>query len=412
MTLSPLRVSADRRRLETTGGTPFFWLGDTAWELPRRLDLEETDFYCRTRAAQGFNLVQVMLISEFDTPGKTEGNVHGQAPLLDWDPTRPNPAYFAHLDAQLEIARAHGLYVALVPVWGDKIGPKNHGHGPELFTPELAHAYGAWLGAHYRATDHLVWLNGGDRTPREARHLETWRALAHGIRAGGARQPMTFHPEGETSSGFWVHAEDWLDFNMVQSGHARRDNPTNHALVSVDTAREPRKPVVNGEPCYEDHPVNWNFENGTFSDLDVRRAAYWSVFSGACGVTYGHYSVFMFHAPPERPGVWPHPDMLHWRDALHRPGATQMRHLRALIEAHPNAEPLDRRDLTSDVRALRDADTVMLYAPNPRTLEPGVDAVRAGCFDPRDGQVHPLSLGSSYAPPDGLEDWVLVLETR
>ena len=55
--LLPIRVAANHRSLETTNGQPFFWLGDTAWELFHRLNREETIEYLDTRKAQGFNVI-------------------------------------------------------------------------------------------------------------------------------------------------------------------------------------------------------------------------------------------------------------------------------------------------------------------------------------------------------------------
>ncbi|MER3484245.1 MAG: hypothetical protein C4332_14965, partial [Meiothermus sp.] len=75
------------------GGEPFFWLGDTGWEMFRRLDLEDARFYLETRARQGFNVIQAMFISEFESHKEDTGNVHGEHSLTDWNPERPNPAF-------------------------------------------------------------------------------------------------------------------------------------------------------------------------------------------------------------------------------------------------------------------------------------------------------------------------------
>ena len=48
-----LKVSGNKRFLLTDDGKPFFWLGDTAWELFHRLNRDEADHYLRTRAEQG-----------------------------------------------------------------------------------------------------------------------------------------------------------------------------------------------------------------------------------------------------------------------------------------------------------------------------------------------------------------------
>jgi len=53
-----LKVGPDKYSLEYEDGTPFFWLGDTGWEIFSRLTLEEMITYFDNRSAKGFNVVQ------------------------------------------------------------------------------------------------------------------------------------------------------------------------------------------------------------------------------------------------------------------------------------------------------------------------------------------------------------------
>ena len=82
-----LKVSDNHRFLVTENGAPFFWLGDTAWELFHRLNREEAARYLENRAKLGFNVVQAVALAELD--GHTEPNAYGFLPLADFDPTRP-----------------------------------------------------------------------------------------------------------------------------------------------------------------------------------------------------------------------------------------------------------------------------------------------------------------------------------
>lgn len=43
---------------------PFFYLGDTAWEMFHRLDLDEAKMFLENRAAKGFNVVMAVILSE------------------------------------------------------------------------------------------------------------------------------------------------------------------------------------------------------------------------------------------------------------------------------------------------------------------------------------------------------------
>ena len=54
--LPQLRVSDNGHFLQYIDGTPFFYQGDTAWELFHRLTREEADRYLQNRADKGYNL--------------------------------------------------------------------------------------------------------------------------------------------------------------------------------------------------------------------------------------------------------------------------------------------------------------------------------------------------------------------
>ncbi|MBC8079995.1 MAG: DUF4038 domain-containing protein, partial [Gorillibacterium sp.] len=51
--MTMLKISDNNRFLIHEDGTPFFWLGDTAWEMIHLLTREEIELYLRKRAAQG-----------------------------------------------------------------------------------------------------------------------------------------------------------------------------------------------------------------------------------------------------------------------------------------------------------------------------------------------------------------------
>lgn len=142
-----LQVSTNRHFLVDGQGRPFFWLGDTAWELFHRLTREETELYLDNRRRKGLNLVQAVALAEFE--GLTVPNAYGELPLHQQDPRQPNEAYFAHVDWAIAAAAARGLVVGLLPTWGDKVN-KMWGAGPVVFDEASARDYGAWLGRRYR----------------------------------------------------------------------------------------------------------------------------------------------------------------------------------------------------------------------------------------------------------------------
>ena len=182
-TLPKLRVSDNHRFLVTDSGQPFFYAGDTAWELFHRLNREEADRYLENRARKGFTVIQAVALAEMD--GVREPNAYGHRPLLDEDPTRPEvkegPAndYWDHVDYIVDKAESLGLYIGLLPTWGDRWLKGKWGMGPEIFTPENARIYGEWLGRRYR-TKAIIWILGGDRPIEPEAHRAIQQALAEG----------------------------------------------------------------------------------------------------------------------------------------------------------------------------------------------------------------------------------------
>src|SRR3954453_22576696 len=85
--LPKLKVSQDHRFLVQDAGKPFFYLGDTAWELFHRLDRKDADWYLKKRAGQGFTVIQAVAVAEFD--GHSVPNAYGHLPFVDLDPARP-----------------------------------------------------------------------------------------------------------------------------------------------------------------------------------------------------------------------------------------------------------------------------------------------------------------------------------
>jgi len=323
-----LRVSDNGHFLVTADGNPFLYLGDTAWELFHRLTREDADLYLERRAAQGFTVVQAVVLAEFD--GLTQPNAYGDIPVVDNDPAQPNEAYFEHVDYIVHKAGSLGIYVGMLPTWGDKFN-KKWGVGPEIFTPENARIYGEYLGQRYH-DDPIIWILGGDRIPEDDEDFAIIRAMAEGLLRGDkGSHLMTYHPQGGRSSSEFFHDDAWLDFNMFQSGHGQYDNPNYRTTLRV-FQMQPAKPVLDGEPNYEDHPVNWRPANGWFDDFDSRRAGYWSMLSGATGHTYGNHNVWQMLQPGRQPISSARTP---WRQALTYPGAYQAGYMRALFESRP-----------------------------------------------------------------------------
>jgi hypothetical protein len=429
-----LKVSDNGRFLvRKADGAPFFYMGDTAWELFHRLNRNEAAGFLENRAKKGFTVIQAVALAELE--GLTTPNAHGDKPLNNNNPATPaitqgaNPAnqteydYWDHVDYIIKEAETRGLYIGLLPTWGRYVVDER------IFDQSKAEAYGRFLGSRYAKQRNIIWILGGDRRADDVEGI--WRAMAKGIAVGISGKEdyslplMTYHPNRPNHSSTWFHDDPWLDFNMFQSGHRVRNN-ANYEMIKKDYSRSPIKPVIDGEPAYEDHPVR--SETGYFRDHDVRKGAYWALFAGAFGHTYGHHSIWQFYAPG-RSGITS-PDR-YWTEAVDRPGAAQMKHVRALMESRPFLTRIpDQSVLASEagsggnhMQATRSSDGsyAFIYVPSGQTFSINMTKISGGTvkvwwFNPRTGEssevgTYPNTGTRQFSTPSNSgPDWVLVLD--
>ena len=455
--LEPLRVSQNQRYLMTESGNPFFWLADTAWTLICHLKPKEIEEYFRKRQSQGFNVIQISAIDPETNLDLT--NALGASPFIGTNPLIINPEYFNYLDLILDLADKYELYIALLPTWGELVTGWTwncDGIG-KLIDQTNAYNYGNWLGERYQKRTNIVWVLGGDRHPvhGDEDYRPVWRKMAEGIAHGVTGNKLkwdtpdsawnelllTYHPcytdsPEIYSSSQWLSDDAWLSFNMIQSGH--RQQVENYRQILEDYNRKPTRPVLDGEPNYED----WQYSHEFHREWDVRKRAYLSILAGGCGHTYGHSSVWCMLDPIR--GL--EPGTLSWRGALDRPGAQQMIHLRRVMESRPIFDSIPDQDLitsrtwvagTMDLRLQARIDNqgrfALIYSTSGEKIS--VDLTRfigeyvfGWWFDPRTGLVcdaNGVNITSPFikVPTKGIynfqpptrgvdNDWLLVLDSE
>ncbi len=452
--LAQIKVSENHKFLSTKDGKPFFWLGDTDWELFHRLTREEAEEFINIRSKQGFNVLQAVALAEFN--GVREPNRYGDFPLNNEDPTQllvtpgNNPSnayeydYWDHVDFVVNKAAEKGMYIGLLPTWGDKVTPM-WGEGPVIFNEKNAEIYGTILAKRYSKQWNILWILGGDRPAvyknkvdnKEQNDVPIWRAMAKGIEdVLGKDAFITYHPSGgDYRTTNYVHNEAWLDMNAFQSGHGSRESEPWH-WVKEDLTFKPQKPTLDMEPCYEDHPVNpwdgkWTRARGYFNAYDVRARIYRGVFAGACGVTYGHHQIWQFLNSELYPPVNPGDTIIGWKKATGANGATQMQYLKKLMLSRPYFTRVADQSIIKStvgktyvdiVYATRDENKsyAMIYLPQntPVTIDLSKITGRSKnvwWYDVRTGvakkekSVNGNSI-KSFTPPLEAKDWVLIID--
>lgn len=420
-----LKISENKRFLVFEDGTPFYYLGDTGWELFHRLNKNETEKYLENRRAKGFTVIQAVALAELD--GLNTPNAEGKKPLINNDPLKPNEEYFAHVDWVIRKAQEKGIFIGLLPTWGDKVDPASWGKGPKIFTKENAYKYGQWIGSRYKDFINIIWINGGDRSGGGDNKI-IWDAIGEGIKSVDKNHLMTFHPSGEQSSSDWFQDSKWIDFNMCQTGHGQRSYAIYKRLIVRDYNLIPVKPCFDGEPRYEDHPVGWNPNVlGWFDDADIRQAMYWNLFSGGFGHTYGCHPIWQMLAPGREPvGLARH----NWTEDLDLPGAYDLIHARRLIQSRPFLTRIPDQSLiapgyfpeTDYIVATRGDGYAFVYFPTGWSATVQLDKIgakelNAWWFDPRTGEAKQIEKISGtgtrkFNPPSSGRgnDWILVLD--
>lgn len=376
-----LKVSDNGLYLQHTDGTPFFWLADTGWLLPERLDRDEADYYLAKTADAGYNVVQIQVINAVPAI-----NRYGQLSNPDgWNMKATDRqgeyGYWDHLDYIIDSAAKHDIYIGMVCIWGGLVKGG-------LLNQEEAKAYGEFLAKRYADRPNIVWIIGGDIQGDVKQ--DVWETLAKTIKTNDDKHLMTFHPRGRTTSAKWFSKADWIDFHTFQSGHRRYnqrmgnkdypipDGTEEDTWMYVDSVRKykPVKPVLDSEPSYEDIPHGLHDANEPlWNDRDMRRYAYWSVFAGSCGHTYGHNNIMQF-ARPGIPGAYfADGEKKPWYNAINDPGRNQMKYLKRLMLTFPyfdrvadQSAVIDNGERYDRILATRGKDYMLAYNHTGRKM--------------------------------------------
>lgn len=422
--MKKLKVHEKKRYLCWEDGSPFYYLGDTAWEMFHRLNREEIRYYLDIRASQEFSVIQIAALAELD--GLNEPNAYGRLPFKvkegvpDLDcPDDEGYSYWKHIDWAVKEMGEKNLIAGILPTWGDKFN-KKWGVGPEVFTPERAFRYGVWLGQRYQSIWNIIWILGGDRPLEGKVHEEIVDAMARGIKSTGDCHLMTYHPCGETSSVDFVLGKDYIDFHMIQSGHGLGGLESYRLLERTRNTEE--KPFLNGEPRYEDHPACFKVENEYYWNAqDVRQNAYWDMMEGVCGHTYGNHCIWSFNK--EKTDYFPYT----WKEALFHEGAGQMKYLKKLrlsrdyFSFRPAPELIAQAVLPPAYQCSGKGEGyAYIYTPYGLPIEAnleslGWEGVKLSWYNPRTGEevlenILPTGRRLFVSPSSGKgQDWIAVI---
>jgi hypothetical protein len=393
----PVKISDNKRYFVDQQGDPFFWMGTTQWELFRGFSLEDTEAVLESARRIGFTVVQVKMMGGGDG---IKPNIDGAPPWADNDPLRPDPTYFRHMDAVVEMARAKNINLSIAVF---------HQRYRESITVQNARAWAKWVSQRYRDVPTIIW----SMTPEaKEESFPITRELAAGLREGdGGKHLITLKPDpAPPYTSNFAHQEGWLDFNCIQTWKWVEDL---YGAITHDYHLQPTKPVVMAEGAYE-AGEEYGYE---ISPLWVRRQAYYSYLAGAAH-SYGHNAAWR---------IGPN-----WREALDAPGARQLSLLKGIFLSRPEWWRLvpDQSVFASggqtegqvlNLAARHEKGRwVMIYCGGEASFavdmsKVGGKEVNAFWIDPRTAETvaagsHANTGTASFPTPSGWEDALLVLE--
>ena len=425
----PIQLADDKRNLVHADGTPFFWLGDTAWNGPLRSTDDEWKQYIETRLRQRFSAVQWVATHWRAAP---KGDIEGQPAFTESEPIAVNPAFFQRMDSKVESIVAAGLLNVPVMLWA--IG---HGANPTIDPgyglPEAeAILLGRYEVARWAAYP-IVWILAGDGKYFDD-YAARWRRIGRAIfgEDNKSHAPVAMHCGGEQWPADELRGEPWIGILGYQSGHGDSDKTLSWMVngpPATDWAKEPRLFQINLEPAYENH-IAYHSKQPLTPAL-VRMAMYWSLLNApTAGVSYGGHGVWGWDD-----GTVPsmdHPNSgvpLPWQQALTMPAAEQIPYLVDFFTSipwwtlSPAPQLLAEQPGTQDVRrtilvaANAASNLIVAYTPEGGTLH--LTNIASGLIatwcNPRTGERQAATAPSAgsdatYVAPDH-QDWLLFLHS-
>jgi uncharacterized protein DUF4038/collagenase-like protein with putative collagen-binding domain len=389
---SMYRLSESGRYLVDDKGRPFFWQGDTDWELLYALSAQDAKELLHARRVQGFTVVQAMcdgIFPKWIAPDRLPPSQE-LMPWTDNNPLTPNEAFFRRMDAIVASAEQEHLLLLIGVYHVDDVKANR-------ITLANVGIWTRWLANRYKDAPGIIWTM---YSPLDSSAFPMVRAAVSGLRMGDAGTHLvTLHPEGAAGSSSVVQAD--LSFNTFQS---LASGYLNYQFAQADFARTPVKPIVNGEARYE--------EDGGTTPFDVRRSAWLSYLAGA-GFSYGHINNW------KSPGSW--------REWVNSPGARQVAVVGSFLRSLPWWRLIPDQsvliDGSGDGVAARsaDGDWIAAYLPTNAPVRLKLTAISSSrtalvsWINPLNGERRRAGRYSTSArprltPPENWQDSVLLVE--
>jgi len=270
-----LQIGPEKRFLVKEDGSPFVWIGETNWFFAK-LPPKTIDKILDKRSSQGYTIMFVSCREKLyngDGPGSIKN---------------PNEKWWRYLDDYIAKCEKRNMYVGITLGWWGKLKSSTES---ELYN------YGKWVGDRYKNNNNIVWLTLGEAGSHLRKTIlpgEKLHALVKGIRDGDTgNKLLTIHADYKRGTSLTADGE-LCDFNNWQTSQwespddlPKKDQRSWTVWEAIEYDYNKfyngvSKPTLDAEAMYEN---NKDFCGST--PFEIRRRAYFTIFAGAFGHTYG-----------------------------------------------------------------------------------------------------------------------------
>lgn len=179
-------VSRDNTYLAHADGTPFFWLGDTAWNGALLSTKEDWARYLDDRKAKKFTVILFNVLAPWRT---APTDLKGRVAFSGTKEVQINEEFFRSIDERIDMANERGLLVCPVLVWS--LTKKDPGN----FLPEADCIRLATYQVNRWKDRQVVWCLAGDN-PYTGDRAERWKRVGRAVFGDGVHAPVVTHPTG------------------------------------------------------------------------------------------------------------------------------------------------------------------------------------------------------------------------
>jgi len=301
--MSHITISPDRRAL-VRDGRPFFWLADTIWSAFTNITDEEWTDYLDRRAAQGFTVLQLNALAQWDRCGCAFDRYpfgtadHGRT----FDFPTMSEEYFEHARWMVGEATRRGLVPAIVVMWSNYVpGTWASSIVDDNVMPEGCVApVVKKICSTFNEFD-PIYLISGDTDWDHDETIDRYRLVTSLVESAAPDALLAYHIKGRYDV-LPPELAEHADIYLYQSGHNLSAQRGAYELAESFLARDPKRPVINSEPCYEQIGYS-HMLYGRFRRADTRLACWRSLLSGAnAGITYGAHGVWNWQDSDESTG--------------------------------------------------------------------------------------------------------------